>query len=139
MGAAALRPAPSDVVGSLDGPAIETPRMILQPAAHGPEVRLSLLLRPGLRPIGWIAFTRRGAVAEIHCWVRPEERRRGLMSEAVRHCGPAIGRLGADVLRADLPADAAAAHVIARRLGLRPTGTARGGAIRVEKDLCGLL
>lgn len=139
MGAAALRRPRPAAIANPYGAAIETPRLILQRELAGPEVRLALLFRPTLRPIGWIALTRRGSAAEICCWVQPGDRRRGLMSEAVRHCGPAIVSFGVDVLHADLPADDPAAHAVARRLGLRRTGAARGGAIRVEKDLCGLL
>jgi len=138
MGSAALRRPPS-AAGIPGGSAIETPRLILQSEANGGEFRLVLLLRPTLLPIGWIALVRRGAAAEISCRVRPGYRRRGMMGEALRHCGPVIAGLGADVLRAILPDDDPAALAIARCLGLRPTGVSRGGAMRAEKDLCGLL
>lgn len=118
---------------------IETPRLVLRCEARAGEVRLSLLLRPTLRAIGWMAFEQRGEAATLRFWMAPDERGSGLMSEAARHCGPAIETLGARFIRAEVHADNTAALTIGRRLGLKITGSRSGETVRLEKDLCGLL
>lgn len=125
-------------------PAIETVRLVLLArASNDPEtVELAILLKPALAEAGWIAFNlenRKDRVAGLCFFLAPLYRGRGLMREAARAAAPpALRLLGARALRATLPADAPAAHGVARALGLAASSR-RGAMWRFEKDLCGLL
>ncbi|MGQ0659736.1 GNAT family N-acetyltransferase [Sphingosinicella sp.] len=124
-------------------PAIETPRLVLRARDSAPgTVDLAILLKPGLAEAGWIGFALGGGadrVAELCFFLAPLYRGRGLMREAARAAAPpALRLLGARGVRATLPADAPAAHEVARALGLAASSR-RGPMRRFEKDLCGLL
>lgn len=123
-------------------PAIETPRLVLRARAAPSVVDLAIYAKPGLEQAGWIAFTLSDdadRVADLRFLLFAAHRGRGLMREAACAAAPpALRLLRARGLRAVLPAEAPAAHGVARALGLAPLP--RRGAMRCfEKDLCGLL
>lgn len=122
--------------------AIETPRLVLRPRAVPGGVDFALYAKPGLEEAGWIAFTLReegDRVADLRFLLFAAHRGRGLMREAACAAAPpALRLLRAGGLSAKLPADAQAAHKIARALGLTPAAH-RGAMQCFEKDLCGLL
>jgi RimJ/RimL family protein N-acetyltransferase len=125
-------------------PPIETPRLALRSAdvSDAGVVELTILLKPNLAEAGWVRFSLAedsARVVELSFFLAPPYRGRGLMPEAARAAAPrALRLLGAQVFRAILPADAAAAQGVARALGLA-AAPGRGATRRFEKDLCGLI